>query len=309
MSHKKTTKEFITESKTIHNDRYDYSKVEYVNAKTKVCIICPEHGEFWQTPSNHLKGQGCPKCGGIYHYNTQEWVEEAKKVHKNKYDYSKVEYVNNKTDVCIICPEHGEFWQTPNTHLRGSGCPICGQINRTKTKTLPLNEFIIKAFLVHGDKYDYSKVEYVNSKTKVCITCPKHGEFWQTPDVHLQGKGCPKCNSSHMESEIRNILQENKINFVEQKKFDWLRRQSLDFYLPDYNIAIECQGIQHFEVVDYFGGEESLTEVNKRDQNKKQLCEKHNIKILYYANYDYDFPYAVFTDKNKLINEIIWKKK
>ena len=101
MSHKKTTKEFITESKTIHNDRYDYSKVEYVNAKTKVCIICPEHGEFWQTPNNHLKGQGCPKCGGIYHYNTQEWVEEAKKVHKNKYDYSKVEYVNNKTDVCI----------------------------------------------------------------------------------------------------------------------------------------------------------------------------------------------------------------
>ena len=377
MSHKKTTKEFITESKTIHNDKYDYSKVEYVNAKTKVCIICPEHGEFWQTPSNHLKGQGCPKCGGIYHYNTQEWIEEAKKIHKNKYDYSKVEYVNNKTDVCIICPEHGEFWQTPNTHLkgskcpkcaniqngdrirdnaesfikkakkihgdkydyskveyidshtkvciicpehgefwqipnshlRGSGCPICGQINRTKTKTLPLNEFIIKAFLVHGDKYDYSKVEYVNAKTKVCIMCPKHGEFWQTPDDHLRGKGCPKCNSSHMESEIRNILQENKINFVEQKKFDWLRRQSLDFYLPNYNIAIECQGKQHFEVVDYFGGEESLTEVNKRDQNKKQLCEKHNIKILYYANYDYDFPYEVFTDKNKLINEITWKKK
>ena len=170
-------------------------------------------------------------------------------------------------------------------------------------------EFINKANKVHNGKYDYSKVEYVNAKTKVCIMCPKHGEFWQTPDDHLRGKGCPKCNSSHMESEIRNILQENKINFVEQKKFDWLRRQSLDFYLPDYNIAIECQGKQHFEVVDYFGGEESLTEVNKRDQNKKQLCEKHNIKILYYANYDYDFPYEVFTDKNKLINEITWKKK
>ena len=308
MSHKKTTKEFITESKTIHNDKYDYSKVEYVNAKTKVCIICPEHGEFWQTPSNHLKGQGCPKCGGIYHYNTQEWIEEAKKIHKNKYDYSKVEYVNNKTDVCIICPEHGEFWQTPNSHLKGSGCPKCG-----KTIKLSLQEFIERAKEVHNDKYDYSKVNYENCRTKVCITCPEHGEFWQLPYVHLQGHGCPKCktqmfsnkyrltlcefiekankkhnnffdyskvqyvnaytkvciicpkhgefwqtpcnhlngdgcpecNKSKLENKIKYFLLEKQIEFIEEKKFDWLiykENMRLDFYffLSLFLISLNC---------------------------------------------------------------------
>ena len=125
MSKKKSNDEFIREVQLIHHNRYDYSKVKYINNKTKVCIICPDHGEFWQIPSDHLNGKGCPQCAGNVRYNKDTFVEKAKIIHNDRYDYSKVQYVNAHTKVCIICPEHGEFWQTPNNHLNGNGCPLC----------------------------------------------------------------------------------------------------------------------------------------------------------------------------------------
>ena len=125
MSKRKSNDEFIGEAQSFHHNRYDYSKVEYANNKTKVCIICPEHGEFWQTPSDHLNGKGCPQCAGNVRCDKDTFIEKAKHTHNDRYDYSKVEYVNAHTKVCIICPEHGEFWQTPNNHLNGNGCPLC----------------------------------------------------------------------------------------------------------------------------------------------------------------------------------------
>ena len=189
---KKTSKEFIARAHEVHGDKYDYSKVEYKNNSTKVCIICEEHGEFWQLPNNHIKGQGCPKCIGK-NLTTEDFIAKAREIHGDKYDYSKSEYINSQTKVCIICPEHGEFYQIPPSHLQGSGCPECAKIERQKQQTMTTEDFIAKAREVHGDKYDYSKVEYINAKTKVCIICLKHGEFWQTPNSHLRGKGCLKC--------------------------------------------------------------------------------------------------------------------
>ena len=128
----------------------------------------------------------------------EHFIEKAYTVHGNKYDYSKVEYYNCKEKVCIICPEHGEFWQTPDNHLQGRGCPICRYISSSKKNTKNINDFIKKAEEVHNKKYDYSKVEYKNNSTKVCIICPEHGEFWQTPTVHIDKKqGCPKCSKNH----------------------------------------------------------------------------------------------------------------
>ena len=166
MPKKKTKEEFIKEARELHGDKYDYSKVEYIGALKKVCIICPEHGKFWQEASGHLKGQGCPKCSGKYIPTIEEWIEKARKVHGDKYDYSKVKYIDSKSKVCIICPIHGGFEQTPHNHLGGQGCPTCGKCIPTK------EEWIAEARKVHGDKYDYSKVDYVNSRTKVCIICP-----------------------------------------------------------------------------------------------------------------------------------------
>ncbi len=307
---KLTNQEFIEKANKIHNNKYDYSKVKYVNNNTKVCIICPKHGEFWQTPHHHLNGHGCSKCrnennGDRRRHNTEDFIRKSKSIHGEKYNYDKVNYVNSYSKVCIICPDHGEFWQSPYVHIQGHECPECAKIKRAKNNKHSIDEFIQKSKLIHGDKYDYSKVEYINSHTKVCIICPEHGEFWQRPCCHTNlRQGCPFCNESQSEMEIEQILCEHKILYIRQKRFDWLGKMSLDFYLPNYGIAIECQGKQHFESVDYFGGNESLENTKERDLRKRQLCEKHNIKILYYANYIYPFPYNVFNDKNTLISEI-----
>ena len=187
--------EIIQRFYNIHGDKYDYSKVEYVNSDTKVCIICPEHGEFWQTPYKHLRGQGCKLCSRPVR-DTKTFIQQSRKVHGDRYDYSKVEYITTHKKVCIICPEHGEFWQTPANHLSKKGCPKCVGKNKTKED---ITEQFVK---IHGNKYDYSKVEYVNSDTKVCIICPEHGEFWQTPNSHLQGNGCPKCAGKYMDTNF-----------------------------------------------------------------------------------------------------------
>jgi predicted nucleic acid-binding Zn-ribbon protein len=285
----KTQEQVIKDFKNVHGDWYDYSKVVYVNSRTKVCIICPIHGEFWQRPSDHLSGNGCPHCASnkVKKMNTktqEQIVKEFREVHGDFYDYSKVEYVNWGTKVCIICPIHGEFWQTPHVHLRGSGCPHCGG-NLKLTKEV----FVERSILVHGDFYDYSKVEYVNWGTKVCIICPDHGEFWQTPGDHLSGNGCPHCNKSNLENNTKEILNENNINFIQNYRgFDWLKnikRLELDFYLIDYSIGIECQGRQHFESVKGWGGDEGLEKTQYRDNIKKQLCEEHGVN-LFYINYD-----------------------
>ena len=187
----KITKEkFIEKSNNLYNGKYDYSKVDYINTGKKVCIICPEHGEFLKTPNNHLHGQGCPLCSrNKLRCTTEDFIKKARAVHGDKYDYSKVEYVNNRTKVCIICPIHGEFWQTPINHLKGGNCPKC-----SKNKKPTTEEFIQKAKEVYGEKYDYSKVEYINNSTKVCIICPEHGEFLMTPNAHISAKhNCPKC--------------------------------------------------------------------------------------------------------------------
>ena len=280
-----TTDEFIKKAIQIHGNRYDYSKVEYVNAKTKICIICPKHGVFYQLPNSHLQGRGCKKCySEKLSLGTNIFIESSKKIHGDKYDYSKVNYVNNRTKVCIICPEHGEFWQTPDSHLQGKGCYKCSLANRASKRKLSNDEFIEKARLVHGDKYDYSKVDYVNNYTKICIICPKHGEFWQTPSNHLKYNGCPVCNESKLETEIRVFLEKNNINFIQcanKTNFEWLNNQHLDFYLPDYNIAIECQGEQHFRKIGLFGGEKKLKEDINRDIKKYNKCKNNNIKIYY----------------------------
>ena len=227
------TEDFISRSNEIHNNKYDYSKVKYINSQTKVCIICPKHGEFWVTPNNHLRGKGCPKCSGKYK-TTQEFIELAKKVHNNKYDYSKTIFVNNATKVCIICPEHGEFWQRPYQHLNGNGCPECAFEKTKERLRLTTKEFIRKACEVHGDKYDYSKVEYVGNNTLVCIICPEHGEFWQTPASHWCGNGCPKCAGNY---KYTTEEWKKKAKAVHGDKYDYSKVEYVDAKTP---VCIIC---------------------------------------------------------------------
>ena len=289
MTRKKTTEEFSKEANMTHNWKYDYSKCAYIGAHKKICIACPTHGEFWQTPHEHLKGYGCPKCSGKHRRTKEEWVAEANKIHNGKYNYSKTEYNGNREKVLIVCPNHGEFWQIASDHLNGFGCPKC-----TKKYHYTTEEWIEAAKKVHGGKYDYSKSKYINSKSKICIICPKHGEFWQNASHHLGGIGCPMCgNISKLENETKRIFDEQNIGYEQQKHFMWLGLQTLDFYLPKYNIGIECQGMQHFEEREHFDG---LDKIKERDNRKLKLCLENNIK-LYYINY--------FDNVNDRINKII----
>ena len=193
------TRELIQKAELIYGDKYEYRFVKYLGYNIKVCLVCPEHGEFWKTPDNFLHGQKCQLCKKqepkkrIY-YTNESFIESARSIHGDKYDYSKVHYEKSSKEVCIICPEHGEFWQKPEIHLAGHGCPKCG-ISRIKEKTSDnTNIFISKARSVHGDRYDYSKTKYVKATEKVIITCPIHGDFEQLPYNHLSGHGCTKCN-------------------------------------------------------------------------------------------------------------------
>ena len=309
---KLTLQQFIEKAKLIHGNKYDYSKVEYINSQTKVCIICNEHGEFWQTPNNHLKSNGCPICGKIKQNKsetrtTEDFIKKSIIIHNNKYDYSKTKYNGALKKICIICPEHGEFWQVANSHLQGCGCKKCKGFEKTN------EEWIKKAKLTHGNKYDYSKVEYINAQTKVCIICPEHGEFWQLPNNHLKGNGCPNCKNYKLENEIKKLLEEKNIKFEQNKHFKWLKNKNayktLDFYLPEYSVIIECQGIQHFVPTDFAGkgkewAEKKHIKTKETDKLKFNLCKEHGLTIFYYSNLNIDFPYNVYTDKNNLIKLI-----
>lgn len=313
---KLTKEEFIKRAKQVHGGKYDYSLTEYINNDKKVKIVCPDHGVFEQIASNHLRGAGCPKCRKELSKKNQKpvsikipdrFILKSNIKHNNKYDYSLVDYTGAYNKVKIICPEHGVFEQTPNEHLRGRGCPKCANISHANKTRKSIEKYIQQAREVHGDKYDYSKMIYVNNYTDIEIICPEHGSFFQNPKGHLRGYGCPQCGGSISEKSISLLLKDNNILFSTQKKFEWLKYKhdmTLDFYLPEYHIAIECQGRQHFEIVDWFGGIKGYNLIVKRDKLKRELCEKHGIKILYYANYKFDFPYQVYTDKDELLNEI-----
>jgi hypothetical protein len=347
MPRKLTTKEFIKKAQKVHGEKYDYSKVEYDGVDKKVCIVCPIHGEFWQTPHKHLwRKQGCPKCGNCFKKDCDEFISDARKVHGEKYDYSKVDYVNNKEKVYIICPKHGGFWQQPYAHLQNHGCPKCVNEANRERLIIPFDEFEKKAKKVHGGKYiyheehytmqkdktlitcpihgdfwqvaydhlrghgcikcnplyktneeyieqcrkvhnnfyNYDKTVYVNKKSKLIITCPIHGDFEQIASNHLKGCNCPKCSFSKLEKTVEKILTRNGLEYEAQKTFPWLRKMRLDFYLPKYNIGIECQGRQHFKPVDRFGGEDGFLNTNKRDALKLKLCNENTVRLLYFSD-------------------------
>ena len=148
---------FIEKAIKIHGDKYDYSKVNYTNCDTKIIIICKIHGEFLQIPAKHLSKSGCNECsyiqrGDLCRLTKEEFIEKAQKIHNDKYDYSKVNYINWKTHIIIICKIHGEFLQEPNSHLQGATCRKCSYIQRGDLYRLTKKEFIEKSNKIHDNK-------------------------------------------------------------------------------------------------------------------------------------------------------------
>ena len=302
-----TLDEFIVKSKEVHGDKYNYDKVEYKGNNEKVVITCPIHGDFLMTPHIHKNGHGCNKCAIENDIRrktktTEGVVNEFIDVHGDRYSYDKVRYVNDITPVTITCPIHGDFLMTPHNHKIGHGCDKCVKEKQAKERRMTMEEFVAKAMTKHGDKYDYSNtIINGNSRTKVKIKCNTCGTiFEQQINSHLTGCGCPKCNESHLETVTSILLEKHNIEYEPQKTFPWLknkRKMYLDFFLPEYNIAIECQGIQHYKTHGVFN-EEKVKYTQQNDILKYKLCTEHSIPI-YYIKYN--------DDTEEKINELISK--
>lgn len=285
------TNAFIEKARKLHGFKYDYSKVVYVVNDKSVIIICPTHGDFLQKPADHLSrnksgAKGCHRCCASYPHTQASWIQKAKEIHGEKYDYSQTVYTGGKNKVIIRCVKHDLcFEQQATSHVgkRPRGCPKCGLERSVSAHTNDTEYFLTKARAVHGNTYDYSLVKYTITNDYVTIICSKHGEFDQTPHNHLIGKGCPRCKMSHGEKHIANYLKSLNIMYVQQKKFEDCknkRKLPFDFYLPEYDAIIEFDGKQHFEPVDIFGGDEGFLCTRLNDEIKNKFAAETNRPML-----------------------------
>lgn len=285
------TEEFIIKAKKVHyNEDLDYSKAVYVNNRTPLCIIdndlMPDgvktYGEYWQTPYNHLRGQSHPlkrkdKISKSKSSKQEEIIQRFNEVHKGEnLDYSKVQYKNMHTKVCIIDPVYGEYWQEPATHLKGCGHPMRGRQQTTDAiKHLPVEKFIDKSENIHNGKYSYVNInkDFLTYRENVPIVCPKHGEFLQSVGNHLAGKGCPKCGNhySKYEDEICDYLKSVYPDIViEQHNKTILDGKEIDIYFPELKIGIEFNGLRWH--TEWFAGKNPDYHYQKTiDCNKKGI--------------------------------------
>lgn len=312
-----TQEQFIERAKEYIGDHYDYSRVEYVNAHTPVIIGCPIHGWFKKYPmevSQHKKG--CPICANEKRRikrctGLESFIERSRAIYGDKFNYDKVVYVNQHVPVTITCPVHGDFQQLPQSHLRGNGCSKC---TYPYVKGRPKENLVDDFRKIHGERYEYPKIpDEPRNTIKIPIRCKKHGIFHQRISNHLRGDGCPLCKNSKQENIIHQALNSNNIRFECQKTFSWLkhkRNMFLDFYLPDYGIAIECQGQQHFMETEWFDKkkEAALIYQYQRDRLKHSQCKEHGIKLLYFCYYEgwvpEDYIDKVYTTVNELVAAI-----
>ena len=273
--------EFIKRSEKIHNNKYNYSLVDYKTNSDKVIIICPTHGEFKQTPHGHLTGRGCRNCVGRFNITNEEIIKEGKHIHGDNYGYDKVEYVDSVTKIKIFCKEHdGYFHQTVGNHLRGNRCPICyGNIN------MELKGFIDKSIKTHGDKYDYSEVNYINNKTKVKIFCKEHnGYFKQRPVDHISGSKCGICYGT-LQSNTEEFIK--KAKKIHGKRYDY---SEINYKSAIINIKIICKEHGQFLQTpnNHLSGRNCGKCSNTYSLSKKELIDIFNEEHIYEYKYDLD---------------------
>jgi len=240
-----TEESFATKANIVHNNKYDYSLVVYRNNKTNIKIICPDHGDFLQSPSNHIKGQGCPECGinktrERILGTTESFIKKANKVHNSTYGYESVDYCGNKINVRINCLIHGDFFQAPSNHLQGAGCPECAKTRLLGLKLKSTAKFVEEATEKHNGRYDYSLTNYKKSNIPVKIICNEHGVFEQIADDHLSGHGCKKCAYKE-NGETFRFSQEyfiSKAKEIYGDKYDYSKSK---YIKSDSKITITCK--------------------------------------------------------------------
>jgi G:T-mismatch repair DNA endonuclease (very short patch repair protein) len=311
----KPVEQFINEANLTHKGLYDYSAVVYKGKKKNVCIICKIHGEFYQLPGGHIIGQGCPTCGLFSRVEKrtktlEQFIKEANITHGDLYDYSNSVYKNSKIPMNIICKIHGIFYQAPQDHISGHGCTKCGVVNNSALQAKSIDQFINEANIKHGNLYDYSSSVYKNSKIPMNIICKIHGIFYQAPNNHLQGAGCPRCSSTgHSKIALRwLILIENckdviiqhaektggefKINRYKADGYFELEERRVpipnttaSFVYPVKKIVFEFQGCFWHGCPKCFQDRKEINGVNKKTM--QQLYDRTQVKNKYLRDNGY----------------------
>lgn len=242
-----TFSEFASRVEQLYGNRYDCSKAKYSNWDSEVEIVCPDHGSFFRTPRELLpRKQGCPTCidNARRAKLLVEFICRASKLYDGLYDYKAFEYDSYYTPGKIVCPEHGLFWQSPERHLlHGTGCKSCAKRKKIASLRKSLADFIAESILEHGNKFDYSKVIYLDTRTKIEIVCPVHGSFWQSPAKHLSGHGCSRCTKKISESETLWLDALNVPREWRQKKIKLGKRiYTVDAFDEASNTVYEFYG-------------------------------------------------------------------
>lgn len=215
--------------KEIHGDKYDLSEFLYTNRRTKFIMKCKQHGAWQTTLGQIIRGQGCPKCGKAgsaikRRVSFEDFLLQAREVHGNKYSYFKDSFSKISARTKINCSIHGDFEQMADAHIRqASGCPKCGAVSQIGKRRMSKEDFILKSKAVHGDKYNYSKVVYKNSRENITIICPVHGEFYPAPGNFLLGSGCPKCSLIEQHEKQKKSVEDfiNDSIKVHGDKYDY----------------------------------------------------------------------------------------
>lgn len=300
--------EFYTRAIEIHRNKYNYDLSSFVDSKTKMKVYCKKHNEhFYITPGKLLSGQGCRECGkDNIRLNLEYIIKQSKKIFGSKYNYSnsQITYEDTKTYFTFYCKScEVDVKQRVDEHLKGTCCRYCkGNIKDEEM-------FIKKAKEMHDDRYTYENVIYKNSDEKIIITCKVHGEFKQSPKIHLSGSGCQQCKSSFGEKEISKYLKSKNISYIHDKKYslhcnvnNYDKDLRFDFFLPKFNLFIEYDGRQHF-IAENFGSKkvskmDRLKTEQERDRRKNEIVKQNKEFTLLRIHYK-DF---------KIINEILDKK-
>jgi hypothetical protein len=345
MSKKISLEEFIQNSSLIHKNSYDYSHVNFKNLHDMVNIVCKKHGIFIQKAYQHLYGKGCMKC----YYDRKKsnifiFINKSKEIYKDKYNYSKFEYIDSKSKSIIICDNNHELMVSPNRHLSGKTfCERCYQLDYKK-KWIPILEsienfkyFLLKGDFVeiqclkcsniftrkcsvhlklkncpycrpnkdsletfikkskdqHGELYDYSKVDYISSKHNINLICDKGHSFLQNANNHLQGIKCPKCNRFDLkENSLYQFIKSNTNIEVKSSNRLILKGKELDIYIPELGIAFEFNGL-------YWHSE--IYKDKKYHIEKTKLCLDKNVNLIHVWEDDWDY-------KQNIVKSIILNK-
>lgn len=290
-----STEEFIAKARLVHGERYDYSQVDYKHGNTKIQLGCARHGCYLQAPRAHLAGQDCPKCGRADAAEKRKVTEarflaRVRQVHGDKYKY--LSWSGREEPVLVECAVHGKFKMAHDLLIQGRGCPKCSFARIGKNARYTTAEFIELAIEQHGDKYDYSEVDYQTNDQPVTLFCPHHGRFDQRASSHLKGHGCPACNASKGEIAVTNWLDDHDVSYLHQwTDHDCIaveRGARFDFYLPDHKVIVEYDGKQHHEALPNMCGSPQtpkqaravLKKIQLSDSNKDAWAAKNNYQMI-----------------------------